>query len=88
MSLGWCNITECDLYLIGAMLAVLVFQLYFYLRYIRLPKTKPVPPAEQQRPKHAGDQLDLFGDDVRGVSVIVAARNEAHNLRDYLHSLL
>ena len=88
MSIGWCNITECDLYLLGAMLAVLVFQLYFYLRYIRLPRTKPVPPAEQQRPKHAGDQLDLFGDDVRGVSVIVAARNEAHNLRDYLHSLL
>ncbi|MBP5477639.1 MAG: glycosyltransferase [Paludibacteraceae bacterium] len=88
MSIGWYNITECDLYMIGAMLAVLVFQLYFYLRYIRLPKTKPVPPAEQQRPKHAGDQLDLFGDDVRGVSVIVAARNEAHNLRDYLHSLL
>jgi cellulose synthase/poly-beta-1,6-N-acetylglucosamine synthase-like glycosyltransferase len=30
----------------------------------------------------------LFSDDVRGVSVIVAARNEAGNLRDYLHSLL
>ena len=88
MNIGGYDIALWDLYLIGAMVVVLLFQLYFYLRYIRLPKAKKKAVAEQQRPKHAGDQLDLFSDDVRGVSVIVAARNEAGNLRDYLHSLL
>ncbi len=89
MDIGGWHIALWDLYAAGAMAAVLLFQLYFYLRYIRLPKTKQAAPStEEQRPKHAGDQLDLFSDDVRGVSVIVAARNEAPNLQDYLHTLL
>ena len=88
MNIAGYDISLIDLYMAGAMVVVLLFELYFYLRYIRLPKNRHVPDSDSQRPKHAGDQLDLFSDDVRGVSVIVAARNEAGNLRDYLSSLL
>ncbi|MCR4663914.1 MAG: glycosyltransferase [Paludibacteraceae bacterium] len=88
MSIAGYDIPLYVLYLTGGMLIVLFFQLYFYLRYIYLPKAGKLIEKEQEKPKHAGDQLDLFGDDVRGVSVIVAARNEASNLRDYLQSLL
>ena len=88
MNIAGYDIALIDLYMAGAMVVVLLFELYFYLRYIRLPKSRHVPDSDSQRPKHAGDQLDLFSDDVRGVSVIVAARNEAGNLRDYLSSLL
>lgn len=73
MNIGGWHIALWDLYAAGAMLAVLLFQLYFYLRYIRLPQPR---------------QTAASGGEVRGVSVIVAARNEAHNLRDYLHTLL
>ena len=82
MNIAGYDIALIDLYMAGAMVVVLLFELYFYLRYIRLPKNRHVPDSDSQRPKHAGDQLDLFRDDVRGVSVIVAARNEAGNLRE------
>ena len=88
MNIGGYNIAFYDLCLMVLMLSVLLFQLYFYLRYIRLPRLNTDVSMSPQHPKHAGDQLDLFSDDVRGVSVIVAAKNEAGNLRAYLSSLL
>ena len=67
MNIAGYDIALIDLYMAGAMVVVLLFELYFYLRYIRLPKNRHVPDSDSQRPKHAGDQLDLFSDDVRGV---------------------
>ncbi len=75
-----------QLYLIGGMVFVLLIQIYFYLRYIRLPKAKKNTIDTQI--EHAGDQLDLFESNIKGVSVIIAARNEAHNLLDYLPAIL
>ncbi|MBR1923558.1 MAG: glycosyltransferase [Paludibacteraceae bacterium] len=88
MNIGLWNIPLLDLYVACGMPVVLLFQLYFYLRYIRLPRIRKDASTPRLQPKHAGDQLDLFDEDVRGVSVIIAARNEARNLQDYLPSIL
>lgn len=65
------NIWDCVLAVL--LLSVLIYQLYFLLRYVRK--------GAQQTP--ANEQTEL-----PGVSVIVCARNEEENLQDYLHNLL
>ena len=71
--------THIDLYLLGALAFVMLYQCYFYLRYMTgvnrwLRKHKTTPPiADADLPK---------------VSVIVCARNEQTNLSNYLHTLL
>lgn len=62
--------------LLGAMLLVVLHQLYFYLRYIR--KGAKVTPLVQYTDNQS----------LPGVSVIVCARNEETNLQNYLHTLL
>lgn len=62
--------------LLGAMLIVVLYQLYFYLRYIR--KGAKVSPSVQS----------TYNQSLPGVSVVVCARNEENNLQSYLHTLL
>ena len=65
------NIWDCVLAVL--LLFVLIYQLYFLLRYMR--KGAQLTPANEQT-------------ELPGVSVIVCARNEEENLQDYLHNLL
>jgi cellulose synthase/poly-beta-1,6-N-acetylglucosamine synthase-like glycosyltransferase len=65
------NIWDCVLAVL--LLFVLIYQLYFLLRYMRI--GAQVTPANEQT-------------ELPGVSVIVCARNEEENLQDYLHNLL
>ena len=88
MQIGAWYIAQQDLYLLAGMAGLLLFELYFYLRYILLPASKRRTGQPEVKLEHAGDQLDLFDSHIRGVSVIVAARNEAYNLADYLPALL
>ena len=58
---------------------VIVYQIYFYIRYIRkggiLTSSCTYQNSEQTDP-------------LPGVSVVVCARNEQNNLKEYLHTLL
>lgn len=65
------NIWDCVLAVL--LLFVLIYQLYFLLRYMR--KGAQLTPVNEQT-------------ELPGVSVIVCARNEEENLQDYLHNLL
>lgn len=70
----WLQLIDGSLscWLVGALLLVVIHQVYYYLRYIRLKKCQPT---------------EIAGE-LPAVSVIVCARNEEDNLRDYLHTLL
>ena len=61
------------------MALVILYQCYFYLRYITI--------AGRWQRKHAA-QPPVTDNQLPKVSVIVCARNEENNLRDYLHTLL
>lgn len=65
------NLWECVLAFL--LLVVLIYELYFLLRYLRA-GAQVTPLAEAA--------------ELPGVSVIVCARNEEENLQDYLHNLL
>jgi len=72
-----------------------VYEVYFYLRYMAAPlramkRTRQTEPSadKQDAGLHNFDQLDLFAEHVDGVSVLVCARNEEDNLKQYLHTLL
>lgn len=71
----WLQLTDgsLDSWLLGALLLVVIHQLYYYLRYIRLKNKCSSTVTCEEWP---------------GVSVIVCARNEEDNLRNYLHTLL
>ena len=68
-----------DYCLLGALALVMLYQCYFYLRYIA--------GAVRWQRKHAA-QPSVPDSDLPKVSVIVCARNEQTNLSDYLHTLL
>lgn len=66
-----------DYCLLGALLLLLLYQCYFYFRYMTI--------ASRKHNKHTS----LLEDSAcPKVSVIVCARNEQQNLQDYLHTLL
>lgn len=65
------NLWECVLAVL--LLVILIYELYFLLRYLRA--------GAQVTPLNEAAELP-------GVSVIVCARNEEENLQDYLHNLL
>lgn len=65
------NIWDCVLAVF--LLLVLVYELYFLLRYLR--RGAQITPSNKAA-------------DLPGVSVVVCARNEEENLQDYLHNLL
>ena len=64
--------------------AMWLYQMYFYLRYIlaAVRRTRPTPPAT-----NAGTEEQTAPTEQPGVSVIVCAKNEEQNLRDYLQAL-
>ncbi len=64
--------------------AMWLYQMYFYLRYIlaAVRCTRPTPPAT-----NAGTEEQTAPAEQLGVSVIVCAKNEEQNLRDYLQAL-
>ena len=66
-----------DYCLLGALLLLLLYQCYFYFRYMTI--------ASRKQSEHT----PLLDDaNCPKVSVIVCARNEQQNLQDYLHTLL
>ena len=65
------NLWDCVLAVF--LLLVLVYELYFLLRYLR--RGAQITPSNKAA-------------DLPGVSVVVCARNEEENLQDYLHNLL
>lgn len=71
--------SHLDYCLLGALALVMLYQCYFYLRYM-------TGVARWQR-KHSA-QPPVADVDLPKVSVIVCARNEQTNLSDYLHTLL
>ncbi len=81
MIIGLFNISIWELCLLGTLLLVFLYEVYFYARYMRV------------RGKGDGGQAKDEGDnaatlDMPGVSVIVCARNEGYNLKPYIQSLL
>lgn len=71
--------SHLDYCLLGALALVMLYQCYFYLRYM-------TGVARWQRKHNA--QPPVADADLPKVSVIVCARNEQTNLSDYLHTLL
>lgn len=71
--------SHLDYCLLGALALVMLYQCYFYLRYM-------TGVARWQRKRSA--QPPVADVDLPKVSVIVCARNEQTNLSDYLHTLL
>lgn len=61
--------------MVGGLLIVIAYQLYFYLRYIRKGGQITQSPTNHEAV-------------LPGVSVIVCAHNEETNLKDYLHTLI
>lgn len=80
MTLGIFDISVVDLCLIGALLLTFVYEVYFYLRYIRLRSTDRFGDGTQTASQTA--------ENAPGVSVIICAHNESYNLKAYIQSLL
>ncbi|MCQ2346096.1 MAG: glycosyltransferase [Paludibacteraceae bacterium] len=81
--LDWC--------LLVALGILFAYALYLYIRHLAaVPRSvKPLAETDSDQPHiDTGDQLDLFGKPVDGVSVIVAARNEGERLKQYLCNLM
>ena len=72
--------TYLDYGLLGALLLVMLYQCYFYLRYLT--------GVQRQLRKQKKHPLPLDTDNLPGVSVIVCARNEQDNLLHFLPTLL
>lgn len=64
-------------------MAVFLFQVYFYARYMAAPMRKLRRDKKKQESTEAQDRTP-----VAGVSVVVCARNEGYNLEAYLQALL
>ena len=65
---------------LGVFAVAWLYQLYFYLRYILAAVRRTKSNAESQEPKAESRQP--------GVSIIVCAKNELANLKDYLPALM
>ena len=73
------SLSHIDYCLLGALVLLLGYQCYFYLRYIGI--------ANRWQRRHAATTI-VAKSEWPKVSVIVCARNEQRNLQDYLHALL
>jgi len=87
------NISILDWCVIGVLGALLLYQLYFYIRYmagvqrrVRHQQKGRFRWSKRRMAKRAAEQPEEMP--VKGVSVVVCARNEEQNLRDYLPLLL
>lgn len=68
--------------LLGVFAAMWLYQVYFYLRYI-------LTAVRRTKPKETRNcQLSTVSSQLPGVSVIICARNEQLNLRDYMQAWL
>lgn len=76
--IDWLN--TIDWCLVGALVVLTVYQLYFYLRILAAPLRNSRPSANE---KDAAETTER-----PGVSVIVSARNEAARLKPFLQALL
>ncbi len=79
LSIDWLNIVWWQWALIGSLLAVFLFQLFFYARYMA---------GVLRRVRRDKKGMTPHRTDQPGISVIVCARNEAYNLNAYLPHLL
>ena len=77
--IGQISLGTADYCLIGVLAVLFVYQVYFYTRYIGAP---------QRYAKRQAPYTPIPAEQQKGVSVIVCAHNEEHNLQDYLQSLL
>ena len=77
MTIDIFDISVTELYLAGALLLAFAYEVYFYIRYMRV-----------RRKDRCADRTQSTGHRQPGVSVIVCARNEGDNLRHYVQSLL
>ena len=73
------SLSHIDYCLLGALVLLLGYQCYFYLRYIGI--------ANRWQRRHTATTI-VAKSECPKVSVIVCARNEQRNLQDYLHALL
>ena len=73
MELGVFEISVVELCLAGVLILAFAYEVYFYLRYMRFHRDAMHSVSTSERP---------------GVTVIVCAKNEAINLRNYIQSLL
>ena len=71
--------------LLGVFAAMWLYQVYFYLRYILAAVRRTKANVNCQM---SNDKCQMTDYPLPGVSVIVCARNEEANLRDYLQALL
>jgi len=76
------SIPRIWLYLLAGAAVVLLYQMWFYLRYMLVGRKRLVVLPSGAKNDTEEPQKEI------GVSVIVAARNEEDNLRNYLHQLL
>lgn len=73
------GVSRWDYILLGVLLFLVVCELYYYLRYMH------AVPRYVRNQSRREDEVPVAHP---GVSVVVCARNEAHNLEAYLQSLL
>ena len=73
--------SHIDLILLGLLLAVVLYQCYFYFRYM-------MAAARKLRRAQQAESQTIAESEWPKVSVIVCARNEEQNLKDYLHTLV
>ena len=74
MAIGVFDISVVELCLVGVLVLVFAYEVYFYVRYMRIRSQKSdVRSQKSEQP---------------GVSVLVCARNEGYNLKAYVQSLL
>ena len=77
MNIGIFDISFVEICLVAGLVAAFIYEIYFYIRYIRL-RRGGKPGEDKQSPRNAQPP----------VSVIVCARNEGYNLQAYIQSLL
>ncbi len=86
--MNWYSLSVLDYSLIGALAVLFVLQIYFYARYMCAP-ARCILHTKRTAGKSVGQATGQSANAaVKGVSVIVSARNEAYNLAPYLQSLL
>jgi len=73
------TLTQLDYFLLGALVVLFIWQVYFYARYMAA-----VSRQQRRLDKHPLAEPQAWP----GVSVIVSARNEEQNLRNFLYALL
>lgn len=74
------SLSQIDYWLLGALALVMLYQCYFYCRYMM--------GCNRWLRRNSKKTINSTSEEYPGVSVIVCARNEENNLRNYLQALL